>query len=248
MRFNFRWISWNCPWFSHDFPWFFHVFSMLFQWLFHDFPMIVLWFSCDFPITYNWYFGRLLWSYPRWWKSLWFPWESSWIPPKIYWIIYWKMIQKSRLSTGWWFGCHFWHCPMNIGFLIIPIDELIFFRGVAQPPTSQSWVHQLYDLRLLFLYLPLLLLWFLYFSGDPSAARHIVHTSFFGGPPPFWILQMELSATMKPALVCWWFTYSYFSIWWWFISGLSEGKSWWSRSQYISFSFNPTLNPELVSS
>ena len=28
--------------------------------------------------------------------------------------------------------------PINIGFLIIPIDELIFFRGVAQPPTSQS--------------------------------------------------------------------------------------------------------------
>ena len=27
---------------------------------------------------------------------------------------------------------------INIGFLIIPIDELIFFRGVAQPPTSQS--------------------------------------------------------------------------------------------------------------
>ena len=25
--------------------------------------------------------------------------------------------------------------PINIGFLIIPIDELIFFRGVAQPPT-----------------------------------------------------------------------------------------------------------------
>ena len=24
----------------------------------------------------------------------------------------------------------------NIGLLIIPIDELIFFRGVAQPPTS----------------------------------------------------------------------------------------------------------------
>ena len=29
--------------------------------------------------------------------------------------------------------------PRNVGFLIIPIDELIFFRGVAQPPTS--YVH-----------------------------------------------------------------------------------------------------------
>ena len=26
--------------------------------------------------------------------------------------------------------------PILIGFLIIPIDELLFFRGVAQPPTS----------------------------------------------------------------------------------------------------------------
>ena len=38
--------------------------------------------------------------------------------------------------TGWWFGCHFWNFPINIGNFIIPIDELIFFRGVAQPPTS----------------------------------------------------------------------------------------------------------------
>ena len=26
--------------------------------------------------------------------------------------------------------------PLILGFLIIPIDEIIFFRGVAQPPTS----------------------------------------------------------------------------------------------------------------
>ena len=30
---------------------------------------------------------------------------------------------------------HQFYFPINIGFLIIPIDELIFFRGVAQPPT-----------------------------------------------------------------------------------------------------------------
>ena len=36
-------------------------------------------------------------------------------------------------STGWWFGCHqFGIFPINIGLLIIPIDELIFFRGVAK--------------------------------------------------------------------------------------------------------------------
>ena len=37
--------------------------------------------------------------------------------------------------TGWWFGCHQFYFPRNIGLLIILIDELIFFRGVAQPPT-----------------------------------------------------------------------------------------------------------------
>ena len=39
-------------------------------------------------------------------------------------------------SSGWWFGCHQFYFPRNIGNVIIPIDEVIFFRGVAQPPTS----------------------------------------------------------------------------------------------------------------
>ena len=30
------------------------------------------------------------------------------------------------------------YVPRNIGNLIIPIDELIFFRGVAQPPTRND--------------------------------------------------------------------------------------------------------------
>ena len=34
--------------------------------------------------------------------------------------------------TGWWFGT--WFIVPDLGFLIIPTDELIFFR-VAQPPT-----------------------------------------------------------------------------------------------------------------
>ena len=46
--------------------------------------------------------------------------------------------------AGWWFGTSilFSHIsyignnhPINIGNLIIPIDEIIFFRGVNQPPT-----------------------------------------------------------------------------------------------------------------
>ena len=37
------------------------------------------------------------------------------------------------LISGWWFGtCFIFH---NIWDVILPIDELIFFRGVAQPPT-----------------------------------------------------------------------------------------------------------------
>ena len=32
--------------------------------------------------------------------------------------------------TGWWFGCHFLFSH-SVGNLIIPIDELIVFRGVA---------------------------------------------------------------------------------------------------------------------
>ena len=35
--------------------------------------------------------------------------------------------------TGWWFGTFF--IFPHIGNVIIPIDELIFFGGVAQPPT-----------------------------------------------------------------------------------------------------------------
>ena len=38
--------------------------------------------------------------------------------------------------SGWWFGTwmdYFFH---HIGNVIIPTDELIFFRGVGQPPTS----------------------------------------------------------------------------------------------------------------
>ena len=40
------------------------------------------------------------------------------------------------LFAGWWFGCHQFGIFPYIGFLIIPTDELIFLRGVAQPPTS----------------------------------------------------------------------------------------------------------------
>ena len=44
------------------------------------------------------------------------------------------MIYINTCYTGWWFQT-FSVFPY-IGNFIIPTDELIFFRGVAQPPTS----------------------------------------------------------------------------------------------------------------
>ena len=40
-------------------------------------------------------------------------------------------IFQFQISTGWWFGCHFFIFP-HIGNFIIPIDEVIFFRGVKK--------------------------------------------------------------------------------------------------------------------
>ena len=56
-------------------------------------------------------------------------------------------IPSYRTTTGWWFGCHDFYFPRNIGFLIIPIDEVIFFRGVAQPPTRQWNIYVSYVLN-----------------------------------------------------------------------------------------------------
>ena len=37
----------------------------------------------------------------------------------------------SKPMIGGWFGCHFLYCSLRVGFLVIPNDEVIFFRGVA---------------------------------------------------------------------------------------------------------------------
>ena len=42
-------------------------------------------------------------------------------------------IQSIFMLVG---GLEHFYFPMTIGNFIIPMDELIFFRGVAQPPTS----------------------------------------------------------------------------------------------------------------
>ena len=46
--------------------------------------------------------------------------EDDWI-----WLGFRQTWVKSGVYTpGWWFGCHFWHFPINIGNFIIPIDEV----------------------------------------------------------------------------------------------------------------------------
>jgi len=51
-----------------------------------------------------------------------------------------QVMQKGwkQRSSGWWFGTFF--IFPYIGNVIIPTDELIFFRGVGQPPTSDLWL------------------------------------------------------------------------------------------------------------
>ena len=48
----------------------------------------------------------------------------------------WQNQRTDGRKTAWWFGCHFWHFPINIGNVIIPIDFHIFQRGGPGPPTS----------------------------------------------------------------------------------------------------------------
>ena len=46
------------------------------------------------------------------------------------------------IYTGWWFGCHLDYIfPEILGTIIIPIDEVIFFRGVAQSPTIYIYIY-----------------------------------------------------------------------------------------------------------
>ena len=48
-------------------------------------------------------------------------------------------VMQLQNNTGWWFGCHFLFSH-SVGNVIIPIDELFFLRGVAQPPTRTTSV------------------------------------------------------------------------------------------------------------
>ena len=63
----------------------------------------------------------------------------------------WNLTWTPKLVAGWWFGTFFmFH---NIWDVILPIDELIFFRGVGIPPTRidlrnipLSWCPQIHPL------------------------------------------------------------------------------------------------------
>ena len=44
------------------------------------------------------------------------------------------------ILVGWLVGLeHKFYFPFHIWDVILPIDELIFFRGVGQPPTRIGW-------------------------------------------------------------------------------------------------------------
>jgi hypothetical protein len=81
---------------------------------------------------------------------------SKWI-----WLKIGRPTKSIVSSSGWWFGTFFFQTDDLVGALehewimtfhsvgnfIIPTDELIFFRGVAQPPTSYQLL-LVYDSRL----------------------------------------------------------------------------------------------------
>ena len=46
----------------------------------------------------------------------------------------WLQSLTTFYNAGWWFGSFF-----HILGIMIPIDELIFFRGVVLPPTRMYW-------------------------------------------------------------------------------------------------------------
>ena len=51
----------------------------------------------------------------------------------------WLFLMELPYLAGWWFGCHQFYFSMTIGNVIIPIDELIFFRTgwrTAHQPVS----------------------------------------------------------------------------------------------------------------
>ena len=53
------------------------------------------------------------------------------------WCSQFQLFFNSSIFSSWWFGT--WLLFFHILGIIIPIDELIFFRGVGIPPTSSIY-------------------------------------------------------------------------------------------------------------
>jgi hypothetical protein len=64
------------------------------------------------------------------------PWMTCFFPSFLDEAILDEGLNIEQLKTGWWFGA-FFVFPYIENF-IIPTDEVIFFRGVFQPPTRTS--------------------------------------------------------------------------------------------------------------
>ena len=47
----------------------------------------------------------------------------------------WKLQDTLDTCSGWWFGCHFWHCPINIGFISSSQLTNSYFIEGFKPPT-----------------------------------------------------------------------------------------------------------------
>ena len=92
----------------------------------------------------NWYMGEISppsnvryrpvqWWNPGWWFQTWldyFPYYIIW-EVGCGWIFYsWLVISNMTV----YFPFHIWH-------VVLPIDELIFFRGIGQPPTRWHYMN-----------------------------------------------------------------------------------------------------------
>ena len=54
--------------------------------------------------------------------------------PSHFWSL--QLSELLKFPSGWWFGCHQFYFPRNIGLLIIPIDS--YFSEGFKPPTSHE--------------------------------------------------------------------------------------------------------------
>ena len=59
---------------------------------------------------------------------------------------HWQTVPRSvwqfmKMVSGWWFGCHFWHFPRNIGLRLSSQLTKSYFSEGWPWPTNQRWFH-----------------------------------------------------------------------------------------------------------